>query len=1512
MPPGGMFSGAAVGSMWAELQVKRSQFNKDLKEAETQFANTADNIERRANKLGKNLKKAWTGVAAATAGLAASLGGAAAISGKFENALVEVQKVTDPETMRAMKDEIEGMANVIPMAHEELSKLTADAARFGVEGVKNIKSFAETTAMMTTATELAADEAGRQMARLLEWFNIAPKYAQNIGAAVNELSNNMPGDAADIIDALGKTGQAFEVFGASTETAIALSSVIGTLSERAVRGGTRMRRVLQELGEPDKQKKVAEALGMTADEFDRMKEESPVDLLKEIAKVSVQDSKAADKLAQALSSASRTALVVLGNNLDRVNEALEMTGQQLKNPTSLVKEFEAAINTLFKQLRLLWNSVKNVLIVGIGDQAKNALLGFIKNVLRPWVTTIYDILKGNEDLRESIFQLIKAALHIGGVITLVGLAVKMFSALLSTTTLLTAGLLALGAAWRYNAFGIKDLMKEKVLPFIQGVADATAKLVKNLKNLPEDPFGSIKGISKTISESPVEASIPLAIAGFYVSKFLYGSTSAALATALAGGGLGTASGTSLALAKGIGVLVAIPLIINEFSAQNKKKLKKQWEESDAIGKVKAVVENFPVTVLGSLWVSMTWGGLIWSKFAVPAASAIASTAAVHAPWLYSAGSSFAGASLSATTIGLAGIALALSVGTAITAWKKFKTTEKGILQQITEGLISVLGGGALAFGASILGASGAWPLAIGVMGGALIFELTKLIPKWSLGNKKEVEEELEKKANELDVQFGLSAEVYLERIKKLVGDLGLQSNMSAGQISNIASSLSDTRTKKIQKNLQGFLKSLNNSDESLSDFGENIQILVNILERLLTKSKSGEPVTKQKGGPMGMIPGYGGGDRIPALLERGEFVWPKEMVKQYPGVIQGMWEGFSKGGSVRRNQTGYGTTSAGFSTGKGGGNLTGALNSLQQTLRDWIKQPPSWVGDKKTFSGDMKALLSTVSAFEDIQNKVNIVQEEMEKQLKDTNEALEDVEGQSNKVAEAMGISSEQLQKMQGRISTLTSGFMEVAQATGKVSAAQSARLQGLTSAAQSFMSGNWLQGAMDLFTGFMKGRIEDLKKQREEIKKKMNAAYSMMNQAVSQIGQQISNLASGVLGPFGQLLSNSVNALGSFMKMIQAGGDTVEGTTSAFSALLSIATGVIGTFSNLLQKSDAWQQLQDEMEPIWKSLANALGSFLQPIIALVQWVKEYLGIQQQVNDDMKEIVEMNVPSGFKRQRLMWEAINPDEMPTVSGEGGGGGSVPKWAKQIIQPIKKALIPVLDQMKGINIAAWAKNVWTWLSKVLPQKIQQGWNLIQKLIGWWKNNGAAILNKIWNNVLDVYNWFVNNFSSNFSDALSNMDKWLGKTTAGQFLTQLAGINEQLALIAKAMGVRAGALAGGAAGAAIGAMVGGPVGAIIGGGIGALAGGLAGWLGFQEGGIVPGPVGKPMPVIAHGGESITPPGKKVVSTGAGRTGGGERYQFFFNGREMSHEMRKASGTQRYHETGSSSPRDTGRNRR
>jgi TP901 family phage tail tape measure protein len=66
-----------------------------------------------------------------------------------------------------------------------------------------------------------------------------------------------------------------------------------------------------------------------------------------------------------------------------------------------------------------------------------------------------------------------------------------------------------------------------------------------------------------------------------------------------------------------------------------------------------------------------------------------------------------------------------------------------------------------------------------------------------------------------------------------------------------------------------------------------------------TQSRS-KPIKRQKGGPA-WVPGSGSGDKIPALLEPGEFVINRNAAKQYGGVLEDMNSGvprFQSGGKI--------------------------------------------------------------------------------------------------------------------------------------------------------------------------------------------------------------------------------------------------------------------------------------------------------------------------------------------------------------------------------------------------------------------------------------------------------------------------------------------------------------------------------------------------------------------------------------------------------------------------------------
>lgn len=407
-----------------------------------------------------DMRTAVAGLGAAMAGLAAGgLAKSASAAADFEQAMIEVQKVTDEETAGKVAEEVQSLANTIPLAQDELATIAADAGRFGVEGSDNIANFTESVAMMATATDLSAQEAGEAFSRLAELTDTPIAEVENLGSVVNELSNNFATSSSEIVDSMLRSSAALSQLGLSQTEISGMSAALNEVSESSQRAGTRLRRVAQEIMNPQNVEDLADALGMTSEEFTTMREESPMQLIRRMAQSFAEGGQQADALRSSLSTASRQAVAGLAQNLDGLEQGLQTSGQQMQQNTSLQREFDAATSTFNSRVQVLKNRLNNVAIE-------------IGNNLLPHLTSLLDsILAGVETFSDFNEQTDGMA----GVFILTGTAVAGLTAALWAAIPAAVGLMgalspilvplgaiavavgALAAAWTTNFGNIRGI-----------------------------------------------------------------------------------------------------------------------------------------------------------------------------------------------------------------------------------------------------------------------------------------------------------------------------------------------------------------------------------------------------------------------------------------------------------------------------------------------------------------------------------------------------------------------------------------------------------------------------------------------------------------------------------------------------------------------------------------------------------------------------------------------------------------------------------------------------------------------------------------------------------------------------------------------------------------------------------------------------------------------------------------------------------------------------------------------
>lgn len=323
-----------------------------------------------------------------------AIGKAISAASEFEDAMVEVQKVTDPDktNVPALNDAIRDMAPELRVAQDELASMAAQGARLGISGTENLKEFITVTSQMAVATELSTDKAAKAFAKLVAQTDASAKDMRGLGAAVNQLSNQTEAGADDIVTAATRSGVSLTRLGLSADEVIALNGAIAGLGASARRTGTRLRRLPQQIMDPKKTEDLAGAMGMTVDQFKAMREENPTKLMLLMAKRFRDNDDAARKLSSTLASSSTVALNLMAQNLDQVKESLETAGHQFEEGGSLIKEFELAAATFSSRLKETKLILKNIAIT-TGE--------FLLPRLKQLLELINPLLKGFQDMNEA-------------------------------------------------------------------------------------------------------------------------------------------------------------------------------------------------------------------------------------------------------------------------------------------------------------------------------------------------------------------------------------------------------------------------------------------------------------------------------------------------------------------------------------------------------------------------------------------------------------------------------------------------------------------------------------------------------------------------------------------------------------------------------------------------------------------------------------------------------------------------------------------------------------------------------------------------------------------------------------------------------------------------------------------------------------------------------------------------------------------------------------------------------
>lgn len=339
--------------------------------------NGVDNFSNTFGKASKGLGMIGSVATASVAALGvasvalAGLGFASAKVGMdFESAFTGVRKtvnLTEGEFQNLRKS-FKDMSEEIPTSFVELSKIGEIAGQLGVEGVDNISKFTRVIADISESTNLSAEAAATDFARIANIMNEPIQNVDKMGSAIVELGNNFAANEVEISNFAQRIAGAGNIAGLTTSDIFAIGTAFSAVGVKAEMGGTAVQKVLnamtQSVATGDEKLKVfAETAGVSTEEFSEMFKEDAAGAFASFVNGLGESGDDAFGILEDLSLQNERvirAFLSLANAGDLINRTLDVGTKGFEDNIALTEEAEKRYATLESIFSTIGNAFTNM------------------------------------------------------------------------------------------------------------------------------------------------------------------------------------------------------------------------------------------------------------------------------------------------------------------------------------------------------------------------------------------------------------------------------------------------------------------------------------------------------------------------------------------------------------------------------------------------------------------------------------------------------------------------------------------------------------------------------------------------------------------------------------------------------------------------------------------------------------------------------------------------------------------------------------------------------------------------------------------------------------------------------------------------------------------------------------------------------------------------------------------------------------------------------------------------
>lgn len=418
----------ATKTVIEELIIEIGADDKKLKAVVKRIKRDNKDLETSYKKMGKVAAGAFlaVGAAAVTLGTVATKAFA-----EFETGVTNVAKTTNlaGKDLEDFKDEIFKMSETIPVGTSKLLEIATAAGQLGIKGVANLTSFTKVIAELGATTNVSGEEAAISLARILNLTNENIESAENFASSLVALGNDLELGEAELLAMASELAKTTVQFRLSSQEVLGLAGSMTSLGIQAESGATVIQKTFSQIANIINSKsgpafeRLQELTKLSGDQLEETFATNSIEVFRKFIGGLQEASKEGRFLKTELNELGLSGIRVekvlptLALNFDQVTKSLDLSSESYKQNTALQDEATKAFDTNASKWQIAQNKISNTLIELGADIAPEVTKA---------ITSISDAVREN---KEAIAILGSA---ISGVIKIIAGALGLVGKLLST------------------------------------------------------------------------------------------------------------------------------------------------------------------------------------------------------------------------------------------------------------------------------------------------------------------------------------------------------------------------------------------------------------------------------------------------------------------------------------------------------------------------------------------------------------------------------------------------------------------------------------------------------------------------------------------------------------------------------------------------------------------------------------------------------------------------------------------------------------------------------------------------------------------------------------------------------------------------------------------------------------------------------------------------------------------------------------------------------------------------